>query len=211
MFKDRHEAGKLLAKALAKYKNNKVVVFALPRGGVVIGYEVAKALKSPLDIIVTRKIGYPNNPEYAICVVDEKGSLLCNESEIKFVNQDWLQEEILREQKEAERRVALYRGKQQPKEIENKVAIIVDDGIATGFTMRLAVRSIKIQNPKKIIVAVPVAPTEAIQELKEEGADEIITLLPPEEFMGAVGTHYMQFEQVEDSEVINLLQEDKNP
>ena len=211
MFKDRHEAGKLLAKALAKYKNNKVVVFALPRGGVVIGYEVAKALKSPLDIIVTRKIGYPNNPEYAICVVDEKGSLLCNESEIKFVNQDWLQEEILREQKEAERRVALYRGKQQPKEIENKVAIIVDDGIATGFTMRLAVRSIKIQNPKKIIVAVPVAPTEAIQELKEEGADEIITLLPPEEFMGAVGAHYMQFEQVEDSEVINLLQEDKNP
>lgn len=211
MFKDRHEAGKLLAKALAKYKNNKVVVFALPRGGVVIGYEVAKALKSPLDIIVTRKIGYPNNPEYAICVVDEKGSLLCNESEIKFVNQDWLQEEILREQKETERRVALYRGKQQPKEIENKVAIIVDDGIATGFTMRLAVRSIKIQNPKKIIVAVPVAPTEAIQELKEEGADEIITLLPPEEFMGAVGAHYMQFEQVEDSEVINLLQEDKNP
>ena len=207
MFKDRTDAGKLLAKALAKYENEKTIVYALPRGGVVVGYEVAKALQSPLDIIVTRKIGHPNNPEYAICAVNEKGLLLCNEAEIKSVDQDWLQEETLREQKEAERRVALYRGKRKPEEVVDRVAIIVDDGIATGYTMRLAVRSIKIQKPKKIIVAVPVAPAESLQELKQEGANEVIVLEPSEDFMGAVGAHYLQFEQVEDNKVINLLQE----
>src|SRR3989344_7818559 len=145
MFKNRTEAGKFLAKSLAKYKNDRVVVLALPRGGVVLGYEVAKALKSPLDVIVTRKIGHPNNPEYAICAVDEKGLLLCNEMETKSVDPDWLQGEIWRQQKEAKRRIALYLGKRKPEAVENKIAIIVDDGIATGFTMRLAVRSIKMQ------------------------------------------------------------------
>ena len=157
MFKDRKEAGQLLAKALAKYKNDRVVVLALPRGGVVVGYEVARALKFPLDIIVTRKIGHPDNPEYAICAVDEKGLLLCNEAEAKSVDPSWLREEIAGQKKEAERRVTLYRGKRKMEEIGDKVAIIIDDGIATGLTMRLAVRAIKIQNPKKIIVAVPVA------------------------------------------------------
>lgn len=206
MFKDRNEAGKLLAKALAKYKNEKAVVYALPRGGVVVGYEVAKALKSPLDIIVTRKIGHPDNPEYAICVVDEEGSLLCNEVEIRSVDQDWLKAEILLEQQEAKRRVALYRGGRKPESVEGKVAIIVDDGVATGFTMRLAVRSIRAQNPKKIVVAVPVASLEAGQSVYNEGADEIIMFEPPEEFLGSIGAHYLQFEQVEDSEVISLLQ-----
>src|SRR3989344_7378491 len=206
MLKNRNEAGKLLAKTLVKYKDDRVVVLALPRGGVVLGYEVAKALKSPLDVIVTRKIGHPNNPEYAICAVDEKGLLLCNEMETKSVDPDWLKGEIELQQKEAEHRIALYRGKRKPAEIENRVVVIVDDGIATGFTMRLAVRSVKMQNPKKIIVAVPVAPAESIQELKKEGADEIIVLEPPENFTGAVGAHYMQFEQTEDSAVINLLQ-----
>ncbi|OGI61113.1 hypothetical protein A2814_02135 [Candidatus Nomurabacteria bacterium RIFCSPHIGHO2_01_FULL_38_19] len=206
MLKNRNEAGKLLAKTLVKYKDDRVVVLALPRGGVVLGYEVAKALKSPLDVIVTRKIGHPNNPEYAICAVDEKGSLLCNELEAKSVDPDWLQGEIERQQKEAKRRIALYRGKRKPAEIENRVIIIVDDGIATGLTIRLAVCSVKKQNSKKIIVAVPVTPAESISELKKEGADEIIVLEPPENFMGAVGAHYLQFEQVEDSEVINLLQ-----
>ena len=207
MFKDRTEAGRLLAKILAKYKNEEVVVFALPRGGVVVGHEVAKSLKSPLEIIVTRKIGHPGKQEYAICVVDEKGLLLCNEKEAGSVNQGWLQEEILRERKEAGRRIALYRGKRKPEKIEDKIAIIVDDGIATGFTMRLAVRSIKIQNPKKIIVAVPVAPLDSKRSIYNEGADEVIVLEPPEDFKGAVGAHYMQFKQVDDDEVISLLRE----
>ena len=206
MFKDRTEAGKILAKTLIKYKNDRVIILALPRGGVVIGYEVAKALNAPLDIIVTRKIGHPNNPEYAICAVDENGLLLCNEREAKSVDQNWLKDEILQERKEATRRVALYRGKRKPEEIAGKVAIIVDDGIATGLTMRLAIRSVKNQNPKKIIVAVPVAPSDSINFIYEEGADEIITIEPPEEFTGSVGAHYEQFEQVEDGEVISLLQ-----
>ena len=206
MFKNRIDAGERLAKKLGQYQGRDTVVLALPRGGVVIGYEVARALKIPLDIVVTRKIGHPDNPEYAICVVDEKGSLLCNEAEVKTIDQAWFKEEILRQKREAERRTALYRGKRKMVKIADKVVIIVDDGIATGFTMRLAVRSVKMQNPKKIIVAVPVAPTESLQELKSEGADEIVVLEPPEEFMGAVGVHYLDFGQVEDDEVINILQ-----
>ena len=206
MFKDRKEAGKLLAQKLTEYKNSNVVVLALPRGGVVVGHEVAEALESSFDIIVTRKIGHPNNPEYAVCVIDEKDSLLCNETEIRSIDKKWLQEEIIRERKEAERRIALYRGGRKAEKIMGKVVIIVDDGIATGFTMRLAVRSVKMQNPKKIIVAVPVASFKSKQTIYNEGADEIIVLLPLGEFTGAVGAHYMQFEQVEDNEVINLLQ-----
>ena len=206
MFKNRIDAGEQLAKKLKQYQGQDTVVLALPRGGVIMGYVVAQVLKSPLDIVVTRKVGHPDNPEYAVCVVDEKGSLLCNEMEIRAIDPLWLQTEILYQKKEAQRRVALYQGKRESPEIKGKMAIIVDDGIATGFTMRLAVRAIKMQNPKKIIVAVPVAPAESLLALKDEGADEIIVLEPPEEFMGAVGSHYMEFEQVEDNEVINLLQ-----
>ena len=206
MFKDRTEVGRILAKALAKYKNNKTVVLALPRGGVVVGYEVAKALNSPLDIVVTRKIGHPDNPEYAICAVNEDGLLLCNEQEIKSIDYLWFNEEILRQKNEAGRRIALYRGGRKPEKIAGKIAIIVDDGIATGLTMRLAVRYVKTQKAKKIIVTVPVAPLDSKNLLCKEGADEFVVLLPPKEFGGAVGAHYMQFEQVEDGEVINLLQ-----
>jgi len=138
--------------------------------------------------------------------VDDQGSLLCNETETRAIDLDWLQAEILHQKKEAQRRVALYRGKREPAEIKDRVAIIVDDGIATGFTMRLAIRSVKMQSPKKIIVAVPVAPAESLRALADEGVDEIIVLRSPEEFMEAVGAHYMQFGQVEDSEVMDLLQ-----
>lgn len=206
MFKDRKEAGKFLAKSLEKHRNDKIVILALPRGGVVVGYEIAKALKAPFDVLVTRKIGHPDNSEYAICAVDEKGSLLCNEMATKLVDPKWLNEEILHQQKEAKRRVALYQGKHIPEKIKGKIAIIVDDGIATGLSMMAAVRSVKMQNPQKIIVAIPVAPLESINLIYDEGADEVVTLEPSARFMGSVGAHYIQFEQVEDSEVINLLQ-----
>ena len=205
MFKDRSEAGKLLAKALEKYINDKVVVLALPRGGVVVGYEVAKTLKAPLDVVVTRKIGHPHNPEYAIGVVDEHGLFLGNEKEVESVDGNWLKEEILHQRQEAGRRVALYRGEQKILEIKDSVVIIVDDGMATGLSIRLAVRSIKKQSPAKIVVAVPVAPSDAIHFIYNEGVDEIIVLELPEEFLGAVGSHYAYFGQVEDNEVINLL------
>ena len=205
MFKDRTEAGQELAKKLEQYRSKDSVVLALPRGGVVVGYEVAKQLKLPLDIITTRKIGHPSSSEYAIGAVDESGMNILNEKETIALNKQWLQEEITKQREEAKRRSILYRKGKKPFDLAGKVVIIVDDGIATGFTMRLAVRVAKKQQPKKVIVAVPVAPPESIHELKEEGADEVIVLEKPEEFMGAVGAHYRAFEQVSDEEVIRLL------
>ncbi len=205
MFKDRKDAGRKLAEKLANYRGKDTVVLALPRGGVVVGYEVAKALGAPLDIVVVRKVGHPENPEYAVCTVDERGELLCNESARALVPENWIVEEAKRQTKEARRRLLLYRGEKKPADIAGRVVILVDDGIATGLSMRLAIRSLKARRPKKIIVAAPVASMEAVQEIQTEGAEEILVLLPPEEFAGAVGAHFQNFTQVEDEEVIKLL------
>ncbi|MEK7569754.1 MAG: phosphoribosyltransferase family protein [Patescibacteria group bacterium] len=207
MFKDRTEAGKALAMTLLKYSGEDVVVLALPRGGVVLGYEVAKAIKAPLDIIPVRKIGLPGNPEYAVGVVDEKGTLLLNEGEAESIDKKWLANEIEKEKKEALRRSLAYRGNSPLINLKNKIVILTDDGIATGFSMRLAVKRVMKDHPKKVVVAVPVAPAESIRELERDGVDEIIVLEPPEEFKGAVGSHYRAFEQVTDAEVLGLLAE----
>jgi predicted phosphoribosyltransferase len=204
MFRDREEAGKQLARALDGYRGTDAVVLALPRGGVVVGERVAKGLGLPLDIVVARKVGHPTNPEYAICAVDERGTRLCNEAELKRIDKKWLNQAVEQEQQEAQRRIVLYRGKRAPTAITGKTAIIVDDGVATGLTMRLAVQAVKVQGPKKIIVAVPVAPSDVAMKIKRE-ADELVVLEPPEEFLGAVGAHYNYFPQVEDAEVIRLL------
>ena len=203
MFKNREDAGKRLADKLARYRGQDAIVLALPRGGVVVGYEVAQVLHLPLDIVVSRKVGHPANPEYAICAVDEKGMLLCNK-DADTVDQQWLKQEVERQRKEARRRVQAYRGKREPEAIAGKIAILVDDGIATGLTMRLAVAAVKKQNPKKIIIAVPVAPGGAVLEFQKD-ADEVV-LVDEGDFFGAVGAHYEEFEQVVDSEVVNLLQ-----
>lgn len=206
MFHDRKDAGKQLARKLETYAGKATIVLALPRGGVVTGYEIAKALSAPLDIIVVRKIGHPSEPEYAVGAIDEHNASLLNEDATKFIPAELLQKEISTELAEATRRSRLYRKERVPLNIAGKIVIVADDGIATGLTMRLAVRSIKAQKPKKIIVAVPVAPFEAIRTLEEEGADEIVLLEPPETFAGAVGAHYEHFDQVEDDEVIRTLQ-----
>ena len=206
MFRDRNDAGRQLAEKLAKYRGQNAVVLALPRGGVVTGREIAQALGLPLDIAVVRKIGHPLSPEYAIGAVDDSGAIILNDAETESVSQAWLSDEIEREKKEAERRVKAYRGGRKPIPISGKTALIVDDGIATGLSMRLVVRSLRAQNPARIVVAVPVASAEAVESLRKE-ADEVITLEPPEEFLGAVGAHYIEFEQVEDAEVIRLLSE----
>ncbi len=205
-FKNREEAGKLLAEQLKKYAKGDAVVYALPRGGVVLGSEIAQALSLSLDIIATRKIGHPTNAEYAIGAVDENGLVILNETEAVSIDQQWLEREIEKQKEEAKRRSILYRGDKQRPDIVGKVVIIADDGIATGFTMKLAVKVIKNQHPEKIVVAVPVAPPESIRELKEEGVDEIVILEPPEGFLGAIGAHYQEFPQVSDEEVIKLLE-----
>jgi predicted phosphoribosyltransferase len=204
MFRDREEAGKQLARALDGYRGTDAVVLALPRGGVVVGERVAKGLGLPLDIVVARKVGHPTNPEYAICAVDERGTRLCNEAELKRIDKKWLNQAVEQEQQEAQRRIVLYRGKRAPTAITGKTVIIVDDGVATGLTMRLAVQAVKAQWPKKIVVAVPVVPSDVAQKIKRE-VEELVVLLPPEEFLGAVGAHYNYFPQVEDAEVIRLL------
>lgn len=204
IFKNREDAGRKLAKNLERYRGTDAVVLALPRGGVVVGREIADALRLPLDIVVTRKIGHPLNPEYAICAVDENGTLLCNEAETALVDKKWFQEEIERQKTEASRRLGTYRGDKKPVKIKGRTVIITDDGIATGLTMRLAVKAVKARKPSRIVVAVPVAPADVVRELKQE-VDELIILAPTAEFAGAVGAHYREFKQVDDDTVIRLL------
>lgn len=209
-FKNRRQAGQLLADKLAEilmsHPNEAAAVYALPRGGVVLGAEIAKSLNLPLDLVITRKIGHPENPEYAICAVAEDGDYLCDPSEQALVDQQWLEAEFGKERKEAQRRRLTYLGERQTISPENKNAILVDDGIATGLTMRLAIKEIRHSSPKRVIVAVPVAPPGIAEQLEAE-VDNLVTLDIPEFYLGGVGSYYDEFPQVTDDEVIKLLQE----
>ena len=203
-FKDRAEAGQKLAEKLEKYRGKEAVIYALPRGGVVLGYEIAKHLKAPLDLVITRKIGHPNNPEYAVCAIAEDGHMICNEEERSRIESIWFDKKAKDEQEEAKRRRELYlQGRSES--AEGKIAIIVDDGVATGLTLRLAIKELKHKQPKRIVVAVPVAPGEIASELEKE-VDEFVVLDIPEFYLGAVSAYYENFTQVEDEEVIDLLE-----
>lgn len=200
-----------MAAALKKYNNSpNTIILALPRGGVVVGYEVAKKLNLPLDIVVPRKIGAPANPEFAIGAITEQGVGVFDEMIIGAygITESYLQNEIKKEKAEAERRQKLYRGGRPPLDLKNKTVIIVDDGLATGLTMRAAVKSIKKSGTAKIIVAIPVTSPEAAELVKKE-VDEIIYLEAPA-FFGAVGSFYEEFGQTTDEEVIDLLKNSEN-
>ncbi|MBS7250893.1 MAG: phosphoribosyltransferase [Candidatus Freyarchaeota archaeon] len=206
MFRDRIDAGEKLAKELLKYKGSNIVVLAIPRGGVVVGFEVAKELGAPLDIVVPRKIPSPIDPELGIGAVTQDGTIIIDPEIKRYVtfSEEYVREEAERQIKEIERRTKTYRGDLQPIPVKNKIVIIVDDGLATGATMRAAIRSIRKQKPKKIVVAVPVGPPSAVKKVEEE-ADEVISLITQEPFE-AVGQFYYDFSQTSDSEVITLLQ-----
>lgn len=203
-FKDREEAGKELAKALSEYRNKKdVVIVALPRGGVVLGRIIADALRAPLDIVVPRKIALPENEEYAIGAITEAGDAVWNEEEQKGVAPQILKKIIEKEKNEAGRRLALYRQGLPPRDLKNKIAVIVDDGVATGYTLRAAIKTVRAAGAKKIIVAVTGGPADTINELKKE-ADEVVALsVSP--FISAVGYLYEEFLQVDDKTVIRLM------
>ncbi len=205
MFKDRYDAGIQLAEKLEKYRGKDAVVLALVRGGVVVGYEVARGLGLPLDIVTVRKIGAPGNPEYAVGAIDERGTRLMNEEVAGTIDRTWLAEESKRQKAEAMRRAKLYRGGRPALLLAGKIAILVDDGIATGLTMRLAAQVVAKEKPEKLVIAVPVAPAESLEALQET-ADEVITLEAPADFLGAVGAHYDLFEQVKDAEVVRLME-----
>lgn len=203
MFKDRKEAGEKLAQALTRYQGAPdTIVLALPRGGVVVGFEVARALGLPLDIVVPRKIGAPGNPEYAIGAITETGEAIFNEQEVKLVDPAWLSAEMKKEKEEAQRRLTAYRAGPPP-ELENKTVIIVDDGVATGYTMRAAVEGVKARHPSYIVVAVPHGAVDSIALLRKE-VNEAVALEVPENYL-AVGAQYEEFYQTSDEEVIELL------
>jgi predicted phosphoribosyltransferase len=203
MFLDRVDAGKKLAQALRTYKGQPLVVYALPRGGVVLGVEVARALEAPLDLIVVRKIGHPLQPEYAIGAVAEGGYVVTNPDEVARLDKRWLNSATAAELEEAQRRRRLFLQGQAPIEIKHKIAIIVDDGLATGLSMSAAIHEIRGRGPQKVVVAVPVAAAETVDKLKPEVDDLVVLYIP--EWFGAVGAFYQRFDQVSDEEVVALM------
>jgi putative phosphoribosyl transferase len=206
-FKDRSDAGRKLAKALGQYKDQQPVILALPRGGVPVAAEVAAVLKAPLDLILVRKVGVPFQPELAMGAVVDGGTPLIvrNEDVIQLAG---IQESEFKavcdgELVEIERRRQRYLGSRERVDVSGHTAIVIDDGVATGATTRAALRATRMRNPKRLVLAVPVAPTDNIAELRNE-ADDVVCL-EDHEFFGAIGVYYANFSQVSDEEVIEIL------
>lgn len=206
-FRNREDAGRQLAGALSGLKDQRPVVLALPRGGVPVAAEVARALHAPLDLILVRKIGAPFHPELAMgAVVDGAAPLVVrNEDIIRMarVSEEEFTAIQKRELAEIKRQRIRYVGDRSHPDLSGRVVIVVDDGIATGASTRAALRAVRNQNPSRLILAVPVAPTSTLQELRNE-ADEIVCLEDHEPF-GAVGVYYADFGQTSDEEVARLL------
>jgi putative phosphoribosyl transferase len=209
-FANRIDAGKRLTSELENLIGKNAIVLAIPRGGVVVGNEISKALNLPLDVIIPRKIGAPDNPELAIGAMTEDGTIILDKQLVSHlgVSQDYIRAESERQKNEIERRLRLYRGAEPYPNLRGKDVIIVDDGIATGSTMKAALASVKNRGAKKVIVAVPVGPPSTIDELKNQ-ADEVICPYTPEYFQ-ALGQFYVDFEQTTDEEVIQLLKQSKH-
>lgn len=206
-FKDRTEAGRFLAEKLADYTNNpNVVVLALPRGGVPVAYEVAQTLNAPLDIFVVRKLGVPGYDELAMGAIASGGVRVLNSRVVDYldISDQMIETVAVREQRELERRERLYRGPRPPVDVRGRTVIIVDDGMATGSTMRAAVRALRQQQPEKIIVAVPVGARETCDSFAKEVDTMCVCAITPEPFDG-VGLWYRDFAQTSDEEVQQLL------
>ncbi len=206
-FNDRTEAGRFLAEKLAEYTNNpNVVVLALPRGGVPVAYEVAQTLNAPLDIFVVRKLGVPGYDELAMGAIASGGVRVLNSRVVDYldISDQMIETVAVREQRELERRERLYRGPRPPVDVRGRTVIIVDDGMATGSTMRAAVRALRQQQPEKIIVAVPVGARETCDSFAKEVDTMCVCAITPEPFDG-VGLWYRDFAQTSDEEVRQLL------
>jgi putative phosphoribosyl transferase len=207
VFADRAEAGRRLAEKLARFKSERPVVLALPRGGVPVGFEVACALDAPLDLILVRKIGAPFQPELAIGAVvdgDQAETVLNRDLIEQFqIGERYLERACARELEEIERRRRLY-GAGRPKiEVRERTAIVVDDGIATGASMEAALHATRRAGPRRLVLAVPVAPPDTIERLRPQ-VDEIECLMTPDH-LGAIGMFYADFSQLSDREVVALL------
>ncbi|MBI4406338.1 phosphoribosyltransferase [Candidatus Micrarchaeota archaeon] len=200
VFRDRADAGKKLAAELKKLKLENVIVLGIPRGGVVTAARVARELNAPLSIVVARKVGAPGQPELAAGAVSENGIVVLNEYAGAFG--EYVARAVKEKQKEVEARVKLFRGGKPLPSLKNKTALIVDDGIATGASTRAAVLAVKKQNPKRVVLAVPVAPPDSIVELA--GECEVVCLVQDPAFL-AVGAYYQDFREISDGDVVKLL------
>jgi putative phosphoribosyl transferase len=206
-FRNRSEAGRRLAVALAGYKEQEPTILALPRGGVTVAAEVAAALDAPLDLILVRKVGVPFQPELAMGAVADGGgsTIVRNEDVIEHVGIDEAEFKALcdAELAEIERRRERYLGNRERAETAGRTAIVIDDGIATGATTRAALRATRMRNPKRLVLAVPVAPSDSLTELRREADD--IMCLEDDSVFEAIGLYYRDFRQVSDEEVIEIL------
>ena len=208
LFKDRRGAGRKLAQKLKDYAGRKDrIVLALPRGGVPVAYEVAKALNVPMDIFIVRKLGWPGHEEMAIGAIASGGVRVLNQDIVQYLNipEALIDAVAQRELRELERREHAYRGDRPPLDVKNRTVIIIDDGLATGASMRAAVAGVRAHQPARIVIAVPTAAPETCESLKHE-VDEVICATTPEPFYG-VGRWYEDFSQTTDEEVRTLLQE----
>ncbi|MFM5983148.1 MAG: phosphoribosyltransferase [Sphaerospermopsis kisseleviana] len=205
-FRNRKEAGKMLAQNLTAYANEEnLLVLALPRGGVPVAFEVAKALNAPLDVCIVRKLGVPGHKELAMGAIASGGIGVLNSDVINTlgIDKEAIQAVAAEELQELQRRDRTYRGDALPLNVENKTVILIDDGIATGSTMRAAIGILQQQQPQKIVVAIPVAPASTYKELQSE-VDEIVCLQIPE-ILSAIGLWYEDFAQTTDEEVKEIL------
>jgi putative phosphoribosyl transferase len=213
-YRNRREAGQVLARRLMKYANRQdVLVLALPRGGVPVAYEVAKALHAPLDVFLVRKLGVPGHEELAMGAIATGGIRVLNENVIRSlgISNEQIERATEEEQHELERREHLYRDDRPAPDVRGRMVILIDDGLATGATMRAAVRALRQQQPAHIVVAVPVAAPVVCEEFRAE-ADDVVCAKTPEPFYG-VGYWYEDFAQTSDQEVHDLLEqaEQENP
>lgn len=207
-YADRHDAGAYLAQLLHQFKNRSdVVVLALPRGGVPVAYEIAKRLHLPMDLFLVRKLGVPVHEELAMGAIATGGVRVLNEDVIRKlrITDEMIEAAAAEQERELHRREKEYRGDRQPLELRGKTVILVDDGLATGASMRAAVQALKLHGPAKIVVAVPVGAPETCREFELE-VDEVVCGKMPEEFR-AVGAWYHDFTQTTDEEVCRLMDE----
>lgn len=202
MFDNRADAGRQLADKLRKYRGSNSILLAIPRGGVSVAYEISKQLNIPVDVIIVKKVGHPYNPEYALGAVGIDGTFI-QTAHSQGVSQEYIDRMVKERQREAKERYLELRGDKPPIDLKGKIAILVDDGVATGSTMLMAVELVKEKHPEKIVIAVPVAPPDTVKKLKDS-ADEVIDLLEPQGFM-AIGQYYIDFGQVSTEEVKIML------
>jgi putative phosphoribosyl transferase len=207
MFKNRIDAGRQLAEKLKHYKNRKnIIVLALPRGGAVTGREIAHSIGAPLDVLIVRKLGFPGQEELAMGAISETGATVFNQRVISYgVSEKYIDEAISIQKKEIERRIDLYREGRRLENLEGKTILLVDDGIATGATIKAAIATLKEEKLGRLVIAVPVSSQETAEELRAV-SDEFLSLYIPADFI-AVGNYYQDFTQVTDEEVTEILKE----